>query len=277
MTGKKNKKKEKILDALIVGIRLMFFLWFPSLFATAFAGIKNLTETMAAGEMLEINSFVKTLAFLLLLTIFAGRIFCGYACAFGSLGDFVYWCQTKIQKQRKKKTLRIPSKVTGILRYMKYLVLAGILMLCWFGKTDFITRLSPWPAFSLIHSRHFSAIPIGGAVLLVLVLIGMAWEPRFFCRFLCPMGAIFSLLPVMPWAVIHRRRSQCLKGCSACSRRCPAGIDIVDQETGDIGNMGECFSCGRCIRSCPRKNIHILPVGMRGAEEQASNTTVSSR
>lgn len=256
MAGKKNKK-EQIIYVLIVLIRLAFFLWFPSIFATAFAGVKNLAGTMAGGELLEINSFVRTLVIVLAVTILGGRIFCGYACAFGSLGDFIYWCQTKIQKRRKKRPLRIPQRVAHILRYMKYLVLAGILMLCWFGRTDLITKFSPWPAFSLVHSRHFLAIPPGGAAALVLVIVGMAWEPRFFCRFLCPMGAVFSLLPIMPWAVVHRRRSQCLKGCSACSRRCPAGIDIVDQESGDIGTMGECFSCGKCTRVCPKKNISL--------------------
>ena len=58
---------------------------------------------------------------------------------------------------------------------------------------------SPWDVFSMLHAGNFrlsSYTP--GIVLLVLILVGMFFEERFFCRFLCPMGAVFSLLPILP-------------------------------------------------------------------------------
>lgn len=253
-----NRKKEKIINIVVVIVRLLFFVWMPAVFSTAFAGVKNIVIAIAAGEPLELNSFVTMLIKVCLVTVLCGRIFCGYACAFGSLGDFVYWCQTKIRRKQKKKPLRLPVKACAYLKKGKYFVLAVVLVLCWLGYSSFITQYSPWPAFSLMTGFRFSAIPVGGGIILCLILVGMAWEPRFFCRFLCPMGAIFSLLPVMPWAVVHRRRENCIKGCRACQRTCPAGIDIVDSAHGDPGMMGECFSCGKCMRACPKGNIHVL-------------------
>ena len=264
MAVKRKNKKEIAGNLAVLLIRTVFFLFFPSVFSAAFAGIRNITVLMAAGGALEYNAFVRTLAGVCVLTILAGRVFCGYACAFGSLGDFVYWCSKTLRKKAGKKPVRLPEKYAKVLKYLKYVVLAGIMLLCWYGKNSAVTAFSPWTAFSLIHSRHFGAVPAGGAILLVFVTALMAAEPRAFCRFLCPMGAVFSLLPVMPWAVVHRSRSGCLKGCRACSRVCPAGIDIVDGTYGDAGLMGECFSCGKCMRACPRKNIHILKGSVSG-------------
>ena len=258
MSVRKNNITQRAAEAAIIGIRIAFFVFFPSIFATAFAGIKNLVTALSAAKPLEWNSFVSTMILVCVLTILAGRIFCGYACAFGSLGDLLYWCQCKVRKKRKKKPLRLPEQYGRYLRYMKYAVLAGILLLCWSGNSSLITAYSPWTAFSLLHSRNFSAVPVGAGIVLALIIVLMAVEPRAFCRFLCPMGAVFTLLPVMPWAVVHRNRENCIKGCRACSRVCPAGLEIVNETGGDPGLMGECFSCGKCMRVCPKKNIHIV-------------------
>lgn len=72
------------------GIQLAFFIAAPSLFSTAFAGIKSIFLAIAAGQPVEWNSFLTVTAVLLIFTCFFGRHFCGYACAFGSFGDAVY-------------------------------------------------------------------------------------------------------------------------------------------------------------------------------------------
>ena len=59
-----------------------------------------------------------------------------------------------------------------------------------------------------------------GIGLLVLILLGMAVQPRFFCQFLCPMGAVFALLPVLPFARLHRQSDGCIPGCNACKQQC---------------------------------------------------------
>ena len=72
------------------GIQLAFFIAAPSLFSTAFAGIKSIFLAIAAGQPVEWNSFLTVTAVLLIFTCFFGRHFCGYACAFGSFGEAVY-------------------------------------------------------------------------------------------------------------------------------------------------------------------------------------------
>lgn len=93
------------------GIQLAFFIAAPSLFSTAFAGIKSIFLAIGSGQAVEWNSFLTVTAVLLIFTCFFGRHFCGYACAFGFFGDAVYegfsWIWTKcFHKKRNQPFLK---------------------------------------------------------------------------------------------------------------------------------------------------------------------------
>ena len=103
-----------------------------------------------------------------------------------------------------------------------------------------------------------------GILLFAGILVGMALCERFFCRFLCPMGAVFSLLPMLPIFSVRRKREQCAKGCSACTRCCPA--DLTLPEAGSWSVNGECFQCQKCVDICPKKNAHSGIGKLRGNE-----------
>lgn len=87
----KKKKKISVQTIIEVMIRAVFFIIYPALFSTAFTGIKLIVEQITQRASLPWNSFVQTLVVLLVFTIVFGRFFCGFACAFGTWGDFVYF------------------------------------------------------------------------------------------------------------------------------------------------------------------------------------------
>ena len=126
----KKKKKISVQTIIEVMIRAVFFIIYPALFSTAFTGIKLIVEQITQRASLQWNSFVQTLVVLLVFTIVFGRFFCGFACAFGTWGDFVYFISSMIRKKRKKKPLKCFSKAGKILRYLKYVVLIVVLLLC---------------------------------------------------------------------------------------------------------------------------------------------------
>lgn len=249
------KKRVSIQKAAVVLIRILFFFLFPALFATAFSGVKYIFIQLGEKSPIEINAFLLTLAAVLLFTILFGRFFCGFACAFGSYGDFIYFLSCTIRKKRKKRPLQISEAVSRRLRYGKYGVLAAVLCLCFAGNSQLLSVNSPWTVFSRIQTGRLPELGLG-LLLLALVTVGMLFEERFFCRFLCPMGAVFSLLPVLPVSAVKRDRSSCIPGCRACKMKCPAKLDIADSAYGDNLHMGECFSCGKCMETCPKSNIH---------------------
>ena len=103
-----------------------------------------------------------------------------------------------------------------------------------------------------------------GCVLLVLILAGMVFCERFFCRFLCPMGAVFTMLPVLPFFSVRRKKANCAKGCTACQKICPSDLELP--EKGSWNGNGDCFQCQKCIDICPQKHIHCGIRKLKGNE-----------
>ena len=246
------KKRKKIQKGIRLGIQILFLLVAPAVFTSAFAGGKYIFTQLASGEMVEWNAFLKTLLAIGLFTIIFGRFFCGYACAFGTLGDIIFMISSGIQKKIKKKLPKIPESISCVLRNVKYIILAGILLSCLLGIYDRFRGSSPWDVFSMITSLRLpNREYLIGVILLGLIMIGMAWEERFFCKYLCPMGGIFTLLPILPGSLYRRNRENCFPGCSACKRQCPVHLEI----DGDSVDSGECIQCNQCLENCPKENI----------------------
>ena len=170
------------------------------------------------------TSFVTVLLVICLYTMVFGRFFCGFACAFGTFGDALHTLYIKSCKKLKKKPVKIPEKAVGILGYMKYLVLLLIVLLCYSGVYGKAQGTSPWDVFSMIHAGNFRLGGYGiGLLILLLLMAGMCVQERFFCRFFCPMGAVFSLLPVLPFFSLHRRPARL----RSAFRRMVTGLSAV--------------------------------------------------
>ena len=223
------KHVKKIHIWLRAGIQLFFFILFPSAYTAAFAGVKYIFTQIGAGEMITETSFVTVLIALCVYTMIFGRFFCGFACAFGTLGDAVHagyvWCCKKL----KKKPVVLSQKTRTRLSVCKYLLLLVIVLMCYSGIYSKAQGTSPWDVFSMIHAGNLKlANYIPGLIILLLILAGMCVQERFFCRFLCPMGAVFSLLPVLPLFSLRRDRHSCIPKCSGCTKKCPSDIQLPD-------------------------------------------------
>lgn len=249
-------RKRRILRSTLLraGIQAAFFLTMPGMFVAGFSGVKNLFAWMGEGEVLRFNSFTKTLIGLVLPTILFGRFFCGYVCAFGSFGDFVHWLSSFIQRKvfHRKKIFQFPGKWVSRLQKLKYLNLAAIVILCWMGVYGSFTGSSPWDVFSRLAA--LKAVPEGyiwGILSFLVIVAGMAMQERFFCQFLCPLGALFSVLPVLPWGMLRRDSGHCVPSCNVCANQCPVRLKL---EEDGIRN-GECIACEKCMAACPRGNI----------------------
>ena len=166
----------------------------------------------------------------------------------------VHLVVNRVQKKllRRKKQLRLPEQAVRWGQKVKYLVLAGIVVLCAAGVYGKLSGTSPWEVFSRLTALRLPPEGFGvGILLFVLILIGMAVHPRFFCQFLCPMGAVFALLPVLPFAQLHRDGEQCIPGCNACANHCPVSLKLDEASL----RSGECIGCEACVGICPRENI----------------------
>jgi polyferredoxin len=111
--------------------------------------------------------------------------------------------------------------------------------------------LPPEPAF-----YRYTMLYAG--VFLGVVLLNLA-APRFWCRYLCPLGALLGLLSKV--AIVRREVSAQCEQCDACARVCPTGT--IQPEKGYVSNPSECTMCLKCLRACPYNAVefttHLSP------------------
>lgn len=164
-------------------------------------------------------------------------------------------CLIPVGSEKLKKKLPWVSEEIGRkLQKMKYIVLLVLMLIYALGFTKKFHRTSPWEVFSMLYTGKIpDAGYFAGWIIFVLILVGMCLKERFFCQYLCPMGAIFAWLPVLPISVLDRDRSNCIPKCRACEIKCPVDYQIKR----DQKNAGECIHCMQCMDVCPKQNIHL--------------------
>lgn len=243
------KKRQRWVRAVI---QVLFLILFPAVFTTAFSGVKEILKHFHEGTPISMSAFVTALLVICIYTICFGRFFCGYGCAFGTAGDGIYALSQWIQKKTKKRLPKLSDQIILRLQYIKYFLLFFLALACVTGKYDGIMKgRNPWDVFSMLTTGHLKLADYKiGLVFFLLILLFMAWGERFFCQFFCPMGAVFSLLPVFPFVLYKRNRENCIQGCSGCKKNCPVRMDLE----GDSRKSGECIQCDTCAVVCPKGN-----------------------
>ncbi len=235
-------------------VQIGFFILAPSIFSAAFNGVKYAATQIGLGQAVSPTAFVVLLVGMLAFTVLFGRFFCGYACAFGTLGDAVYLLFTPLRKLLGVPDRPLSGKVQRAGQYVKFAVLAAIVLMCFFGVWAEVSGYSPWTAFAGIVAFSVDGIDAVAFIVLGALVLGMGFVKRFFCQFLCPLGAAFALMPVLPFSAFSRKKACCSKRCGQCCAGCPVSV-FPDA---DAFTAGECISCGKCADVCPIGNAGLL-------------------
>lgn len=279
MKRKKELKSKKIPRYQIIKVvfQIIFFIALPGLYINAFNGIKEIymgiiNQTFQFTTSLP--ALTATIA-IIPITILLGRFFCGWMCAFGAYGDFLYF----ISKKGFRTKFEVPEKVDKILKYAKYLVLAFVVVGVWTMDITLFDSLNPGDAFgSLANIKGIFSIPyvltemLIGFIVLLLITIASFFVERFYCRYICPLGAVFTLISPLRIFKIGKKRDHC-GSCNRCTTSCKMGIPM-DQY--DKISSGECIQCFKCITVCPRKNTNVIVGGRKFSPLIAGLLAVSS-
>ena len=266
-SAKAKKQLKSTLRWQRLAIQLLFLVFAPQTFSLAFSGIKQIFDALGQAKAFEMNTFAILLIVLVAFTVVFGRFFCAYLCAFGTVGDVLYQVFDALFKKLHVKRSRIPEGAEKLLRKFKYLVLAFFVVTSFAGLTGTVSLYSPWTAFGRILALNMADLNVAGLLLLLLIAIGMIFKERFFCEFICPLGAVFSLLPILPFSNFRRIVPPC-DNCGACKRNCP--VSIMPPAEGS--DMGECISCGRCQAVCPHDCIGQCSAAKLAARLEAFDT-----
>ena len=250
------QKQNLKLQGLRLVSQLMFLILMPELFTLIFNQIKKVYITLIKGGLDITTMWPQLTAMIIIIpiTIILGRFFCGWLCTFGAINDFIYIISNKIFKTKFK----VNEKVDSILKYLKYIILLFIIGVIWTSGNTAFDSYSPWDAFAQIDNISVViAEYTGGFIILALIAVGAVFIERFFCRYICPLGAVFAILSKARILKIKKFRDKC-GSCRICTNNCSMGIKLYEV---DKVTSGECINCFKCVDVCPRKNTKVNILG----------------
>lgn len=197
---------------------------------------------------------------LFLFGLFMGRIACGWLCPFGLLQELLY--KLPLPKVRLKERLKEKLK---FLAYLKYVVLVVFIFLLpalaiiGVSQTAFCTYLCPvevLEAYIPLMIVKPSILAATGwlfkwkALLLLVILVLSAVIFKPFCKYLCPLGAIYALFNPVSAYGYRIEKAKCT-GCGQCQKKCKLDIPVFEKP-----NHQECMRCNECL-VCPTKALTL--------------------
>lgn len=194
------------------------------------------------------------LGFLIFFGALLGRAVCGFFCPFGFFQELLH----KIPFPIKKNSFAGDRQLRWV-KYAVLLLMVVILPLC-FALTPFFCKyLCPAGTLSgILLAVHDSMLraQLGGiflwkAFVLAAVIVGCLIVFRPFCKYLCPLGAIYGFFNRIALYRMDLDADRCVS-CGKCKKVCQMGVDPVRE-----CNSAECIRCGDCVRNCPVNAIHM--------------------
>ena len=202
----------------------------------------------AASEHIVNGSFIVFVS-MLVLSMFFGRLWCGYLCPAGGLQECVLRINDKPPRQGGWNRIKYVIWIIWII---------AVIVTFIFGKNDVTID----PFYMTDHGISISGIydyVIYYGVLFLLVLPALLHGRRAACHYICWMapfmviGSTVGRWLHLPQLHVEADSGQCIS-CGKCTRACPMGLDVKRMVSeGTNSGCTECIKCGACIDECPKK------------------------
>ena len=202
--------------------------------------LAHLTQGSMPSPYASLLHFI-LIGFTIVITLLLGQVYCGYICPFGALQEFIsrigrhFYLRSEPEQHLERR-----------MRYLKYLLLAGMLAGYW------LTRDMFWVSFNPM--QHFFAFNFSGWLLPITVisLLGALFYYRFWCRYFCPFGAFLAFGNKI--ALLRKWAPQ------RDYTRCDLGVD----DDYDI----DCIRCHRCVHVCRDiQGTDVLVLAEKGLDD----------
>lgn len=180
------------------------------------------------------------------MSLVAKKSFCSWLCPVGTLSEAV----ARLGKKIFRRNFHLPRWFDIPLRGIKYLLLGFFVLIIGTMSSTAIEDYmhTPYGIIADVKMLNFfrEMSQTAAIVLVVLALLSVVIE-NFWCRYLCPYGALMGLVSLLSPLKIRRNPSACID-CGKCTRACPAALP-VDRLVRI--RSAECTACMACVASCP--------------------------
>ena len=208
-------------------------------------------QAVIGSKKFSISYYV--IGIIILIGALFGRLVCGLLCPFGFVQDLLYKIPTP--------KFKIPAKLDRVLRYMKYLILLTFVILLPMFLVDAFGNGAPYfcklicpagtlgGALPLLAKNEGLRSTIGFlffwklSILIVVVALSI-FTYRPFCKYICPLGALYSFFNKVGFYKMEFVSDKCVN-CGLCERACKMDISVRANP-----NSLECIRCGACTAAC---------------------------
>jgi len=193
---------------------------------------------------------------IVMMSLVIGKSFCSWICPIGFLSENLGEFGEKVFKRK----IQMPKLIDIPLRSLKYLLLGFFVYVIFFVMDILALKQfldGPYNQVADIKMYYFFAriSKFSLTVIIILAFLSVIFK-NFWCRYLCPYGALLGLIGLLSPIRIKRDVESCID-CDKCSKACPNFIDVARKK---YVISDECTSCMNCIDACPVKNTLYLEI-----------------
>jgi polyferredoxin len=218
------------------------------------AGLMNLKYWLVSGHLPQVHpaALFLLLTFLAMAFLFR-KAFCSWLCPVGTISEYLW----RAGKKMFKRNFHLPRWLDLPLRGLKYFLLGffvwAISSMSAAGIRDFMQ--SPYGLIADVKMLNFFRhIGETGLIVLGIFVLASIFIQNFWCRFLCPYGALLGLTSWLSPTRIRRNTETCID-CAKCTKACPAALPV--DKLVQIRSV-ECTGCLECVAVCPAQNALSL-------------------
>jgi polyferredoxin len=225
------------------------------------ASLMNLKVLLLTGLVPRIHAagMFLLIAFVAMSWVFR-KAFCGWLCPVGTISEYLW----RLGRWAIGRNFRLPRTLDIALRSLKYILL-GLFLYAVISMPVLAIRAFLAGPYGLIDDvkmlNFFRFLSTTGASVLAILVAASIFVQNFWCRYLCPYGALLGAVSAASPLRIRRDTDLCID-CGKCSRDCPAALP-VDRLISIRSAAAECTGCLACVASCPAAGSLFLSTPRR--------------
>jgi polyferredoxin len=221
------------------------------------AGMMNSKYFVLTGEVPRLHPAAMVLfATFLGLSLAMRKSFCGWLCPVGTISEYLW----KLGRETFRRNWALPKWLDIPLRSLKYILLGLFVWAVTSMSVEAIGAFlySPYGIIADVKMLNFFRhLSTGGAITVAILVVASVFVKNFWCRYLCPYGALMGLAALLSPVRIWRNKERCID-CGKCTKACPSllSVDKLIQI-----RSAECLGCMECIAVCPAESA--LEIGIK--------------